>query len=387
MHAVVAADVVGDWRRLRRGSALAGAGDGIAAAALPLLAAELTRDPLAVAGVIAAQHLPWALTALVGTRLAGMDRRTVVGAADAVRAVAIGWLGLLVLAGAETLTAIQLTALAVGAGEALTDDAEQEVATDAGSLGAMTSRGLAGVAVVGLPLGGLLYEIFPATPLVVGVLVYALAGLYGLMLRAGVGVAATDGTSEGSALHLPAGTRALTAVAVLSTGATSAVLGILVLFAVDDLELGAPAFGLLLGGLAVAAGLGGMVAPELGRLSGLRLGLVLSLAAAAAGYAAAASLADPGLPVLSALGLAAATAGSMAAAVLVRALLLARSGRRPALPLRGFHAAVWAAIVVGALAGGLVARQQSVVATLWMAAGVAAVGALAAGTTATREIG
>ena len=49
------------------------------ATALPLLAVNISRDPLAIAGVVAAQHLPWIAVALGWRLVAGVDRRTVIG--------------------------------------------------------------------------------------------------------------------------------------------------------------------------------------------------------------------------------------------------------------------------------------------------------------------
>ena len=87
---VVATATVGtDQRRLRRSSTIAGVGDGVVAVALPLLAANLTHDPLAVAAVVAAQHLPWALVH-VGWRFLNGDRRTLIGTVDTSRALWIG---------------------------------------------------------------------------------------------------------------------------------------------------------------------------------------------------------------------------------------------------------------------------------------------------------
>ena len=65
-------------------------------------------------------------------------------------------------------------------------------------------------------------------------------------------------------LRLSPGTTRPTAVAGLQALGTSAVLGVLVLFALDDLGLGAPSFGVLLGALAAGATLGGLVAEAFG---------------------------------------------------------------------------------------------------------------------------
>jgi len=71
---VASAVVSKDERRLRRSSTMAGVGDGVVAVALPLLAANVTRDPLAIAAVVAAQHLPWVVVH-AGWRFVNADRR------------------------------------------------------------------------------------------------------------------------------------------------------------------------------------------------------------------------------------------------------------------------------------------------------------------------
>jgi hypothetical protein len=351
--------------RLRRSSTAAAVGEGVVAVALPLLAAAVTQDPLAVAGVVAAQHLPWVVVAVVWPALAG-DRRTVVGGIDTVRALAMGMLGVLVLAGRETILDIQLAAAVIGLGEALTEAAE----TDAAGPGETTTAGMTGLAVVGLPLGGFLYEVFPATPFLLVVLAFAVAGLLALLLRRPV--PARPGTPTGLPAFAP-GTPRVAVTAAVATAASSAVLGILVLFALRDLGLGAPAFGLLLTGLAAASALGGLVAPDVGRVLGLKPAVAAGLLLSGAGWVGAQRLADPELPVLSALALGVGAGGAMIVAVLCRALLARAAGGPVAgRQLRAFHVAVWSAIPAGALLGGWVARSRGVDEVLVWAAATAA---------------
>ena len=60
-------------------NAFANLGDGIAKTAFPLLAATVTRDPLLIAGLSAAQFLPWLLFGLLaGAMLDRVDRRKAV---------------------------------------------------------------------------------------------------------------------------------------------------------------------------------------------------------------------------------------------------------------------------------------------------------------------
>jgi hypothetical protein len=373
---VATAKVGIDQRRLRRSSTMAGVGDGVVAVALPLLAANLTHDPVAIAAVIAMQHLPWVLVH-AGWRFLRWDRRTVLGTVDTGRAVVLGMIGLLSLIGRETILDIQLVALVVGFGEALTDGTE----TETEDVGGLSARGMAGLAIVGLPLGGILYEIYPATPFLFEVLAFAVAALYALLVRRPVVAPDVEPEAEPIAPRgsVP-GTGAVTVSAAAAAFATSAVLGVLVLFALEDLGLGAPAFGLLLAGLAVATAAGAFVAPEVGTALGLKAGLVLAAAVAAGGYATASQVADPDRPLAGAVALGIAAGAGMVVAVLSRALLQRNAGRAVTGPvLQRFHLAVWSAIPLGALAGGWIAGHRSVHEVLlwstagWAAAAIAAV--------------
>ena len=359
----------GDERRLQRSALLSGVSDGLVATTLPLLAAGATRDPLAVAAVFAAQHLPWALVAVVGPALVGdSDRRTVLGTAATLRAFTVGFLGVTALTGGDSILVLVAVALVIGVGEALADAVEEEAGAvlsrwqrSPRSWGSsLCQRGMYGL-VGGLAAAGLLYEVMAPVPLLGAMGLYALAALAALRMRTTVAVpSAPDGARRGVASLRP-GTSVVTAVAAAATATGSAVLAVLVLLALDDLGLGAPAFGLLLAGLAGAAAAGGLAAPSIGRLLGLRTGLVVALLAAGAGHAAAGAVADPARPLIAAAGLAAAAAAGMVAAVLVRALLHVAAGRAlEAEGLRAFHIRVWGAIPVGALAGGLVARLVGV---------------------------
>jgi hypothetical protein len=376
---VATAKVGTDQRRLRRSSTIAGVGDGVVAVALPLLAANLTHDPLAIAAVVAAQHLPWALVH-VGWRFLRWDRRTLIGSVDTGRALILGLIGFLSLIGRETILGIQLAAFVVGLGEALTDGTE----TETGDVSGLSARGMVGLAVVGLPLGGILYEIYPATPFLFEVLAFAMAALFALLVRRPVVPPHVEAEVVPPAPRaaIP-GTGAVTISAALATIATSAVLGVLVLFALDDLGLGAPAFGVLLAGLALATAAGGFVAPEVGTALGLKPGLVVAAAVAAAGYATASQVADPQRPIAGAVALGVAAGAGMIVAVLTRALLQRNAGRAVAGPvLQRFHLAVWSAIPIGALLGGWLASQRSVhEVLLWT--GVAWAGAALAAIVAT----
>ena len=382
-----------DVRRLRRSAFLAGLGDGVVAVALPLLAAGLTRDPLAIAAVVAAQHLPWPLLALALPSLAGADRRTLAGAADSARAIALGLAGLQAVVGSETLLTIQLVAFVVGVAQALTDDTERvggELLRDRGgeAHATLAGAGMAGLALVGLPLGGVLFELLAPIPLLFVVGVFAVAALFALGVRRPLVAAGPGGVGARHAApvlpRLAPGTVAITAAAALASAAAGAVAGVLVLIALDDLGLGAPAFGLLLAGLAVSSFAGGLLAPTLGRRPGVRYGGAAGLVVTAAALVAAWSLLDPDAPYPAVMALGIAAAGSTVATVLLRTQRHGAVATTEPDALRAFSLAVWAAMPLGAVVGGVLARSSAPEDVLLLAAGAATVAAVVSGTARAR---
>jgi hypothetical protein len=361
-----------DEPNLRRAALVAGVAEGVVATALPLLAASITRDPLAIAAVVAAQHLPWIVVALGWPLVGRIDRRTVVGLVHTMRSLAVAYLGLQVLASTDTILQIQLVALVVGLGEALSGVVEDEAGDSR-----LSTRGMWGVALVGMPLGGVLYEVFAAVPFLMDVLFFALAALFALFVPRPVRAPA----AEREPIRWPRlapGTGPVALTALLASAARSAVLGVLVLFALVDLGLGAPAWGLLLAGLAAATAAGGFVAPETGSALGLKAGFVVAAAVSGVALVVAARVADAERPWTSAVALGIAWATATTGAVLLRALLPAAAGR-PVTDgaLRAFHLAEWVGVCGGALAGGWWARDHGVAGTVQAAAAGWALAAVA----------
>ena len=103
---------------------LADFGDGIRLAAFPLLAAQFTRSPTAVAAVTAVQSLPWLLTgAGAGVLVDRSDRRRLMVVVDVTRAAIIAGLAAAVLTHTAGLALIYLAAFTTGVGSALRDTA------------------------------------------------------------------------------------------------------------------------------------------------------------------------------------------------------------------------------------------------------------------------
>jgi MFS family permease len=107
-------------------STVSSLGDGMYLAALPLLAATLTRDPLAVSVVTFAGWLPWLLFALpAGALVDRLDRRRVMWTVDAARALVVGVLTVAVLAGWASIPLLAVAGFLVGAGQTLFENAAQ----------------------------------------------------------------------------------------------------------------------------------------------------------------------------------------------------------------------------------------------------------------------
>ena len=95
-------------------------------AALPLLAASLTRDPGAVAAVTFAGRLPWLLFSLVsGAVVDRVDRRRLLWQVDTGRALVVTALAAAVLLEATSIPLLVVVAFVLGTGETLFDNAAQ----------------------------------------------------------------------------------------------------------------------------------------------------------------------------------------------------------------------------------------------------------------------
>ena len=99
-------------------------GDGVRLAAFPLLAAQITRSPVAVAAVTAVQGLPWLLLGGgLGVIVDRTDRRRLMLIVDIARAVIIAALVAAIFVRSAGLLLIYLTAFVTGVGSALRDTA------------------------------------------------------------------------------------------------------------------------------------------------------------------------------------------------------------------------------------------------------------------------
>jgi len=251
-------------------------GDGVRAAALPLLAAGLSHRPMAVASVTVAEGLPWALFALIaGALVDRLDRRRVMGIADLCRFVVVGLLALAVATGHASIPLICVAAFCLGTAQTMFDNASQAIlpnVVDQPLLERANSR-LATVEIlsesfVGPPLGAALFVGLAALPFMVDSASFLIAALLVLTLP---GSYRAPRTGPPRRLHheIAEGLRWLWHHRLIRTLAlmltvwnlvASAIAAVFVLFALHTLHLGKFEYGLLLTAAAVGGLAGSLVA-------------------------------------------------------------------------------------------------------------------------------
>ncbi|GAA4832650.1 MFS transporter [Kitasatospora terrestris] len=292
-----------DGRGLGRGfttlwsaAAVSALGDGIVAAAAPLLVTSLTRDPVLVGLSVFVQQLPWLLLAPVsGVLVDRVDRRRLALVMNAARAALTAVLAGAVFAGVVSLPLVYGIGLLLGCCAALGDNASgamlPAVVADA-DLPRANSRMFGAYSVLnklcGPPLGAALFGVAAGLPLAVDAVSFvgAAALLSALRLvsdtpgrpaeRAPVRRQFTEGVRW---LWGQPAVRALTLALCLMNVTLIAGFSVLVLYAREHLGLSEFGYGVLLTASALGGLVGAAVAPRLqARFPSsvlLRTGLVL----------------------------------------------------------------------------------------------------------------
>jgi MFS family permease len=267
-------------------------GNGIRLAAFPLLVAQLTRAPAAVAAVTAVQGLPWLLLgAGAGVIADRVDRRRLMVTADIGRAVLIGALAATVLVHHDPLALIYLAGFLAGAGSALRSTAAVACVprlVEPADLDKANGRVIAGQIVgnelAGPALGGWLFGMAAVLPFAVNAGTQGIAVLLLLTLpavfapaprphepdagRTGLSAARHDvGEAVRWVWHSPA-VRDVTIMAGVVSAMDAAWFSVLVLYVIKILHQHPGAYGLL---LAIGA-VGGIVAGSSGAALTQRIG-------------------------------------------------------------------------------------------------------------------
>jgi MFS family permease len=287
------------WR-LWTASTISNLGDGVDLAAMPLLAASLTRDPRLVAGLAVALSLPWLLFALpAGAIVDRLDRRKVMYRVNLVRAALVAGLAVTVATDTASIWLLYVIAFGLGIAETLFDNAAQSIMpsiVDAELLELANGRQYAAEVVantfVGPPLGGVLFAVAISLPfwldsgsfLVSALLIATLAGSF----RPAGAAAREAGTRRSLRAEIAEGVRWLRGHRLLRTLALllgamnftmTMVMATAVLFAQEILGLDDRGYGLLLAGMAVGSVLGGLFGSRIAAALGPGRALVTAVAA------------------------------------------------------------------------------------------------------------
>jgi len=363
--------------------------DGIGRTALPLLATTLTRDPLAISGLVTLAFLPWLLFALPsGVLVDRVDRRRAMAAANVFRAVVVGCLGVAVLVERADIAALYVVAFLLGAAETVYDSAARAVLPgivgrdqlDRANSFLVTAETI-GERFLGAPVGAFLFAVAAAAPFLINSAGFLLAAL----LIIGIGGGRRPPAREPSTLrvdvrvgvtwlrsHHAARDLMLVTVAIVAAGVLAD--AVLVLYVLEDLGVPEAAFGVFLIAGAVGGLLGGGLAAGLARRVGRVGALVLASGIGGVSYVAL------GLTRAAALG--AVLLGVYGATVMVWNVL-SMSIRQALIPndifgrVQGaWRTLVWGVIPVSSLLGGTLASLTDV-ATVFLVSGALQV--LAAG--------
>lgn len=376
-------------------------GQGVALAAVPLLAASLTRDPFEVSLVGAATYAATLVLGLpAGALVDRWPRRAVMVAADVLRAFLLVALALAIGADALTLPALVGVVFLLSAAGCFFDPAAQaaipavagrDTMTLAKANGRLWTYDVFGRSLVGPPLGAALFAAGAVLPFALNGLTFIASALLLVGLttlrrpaRADVQTSIRHDIREG--LRFLAGhvkLRVLTLGMATYNFGYNVAFAPLVLFAQERLDLDARGFGLLLATLAVGGLVGGWLAPRVyTRLSAIATYAaclaVQALAWVAVGLGGGAWAAGAALAFVGVASTVVSAVGGTARQEISPDHLLGRvtAGTR----VLGIGSAA-----VGSVVGGAVGSLAGLVAPLLAAAVVLALGAVLFGSAALRS--
>ena len=288
-------------------SAVDGLGDGALAAALPLLTASLTHDPVLVSFVSAAAYLPWLLISLpAGAIVDRADHARVMWISQLGQALVVAALAIVIAAGAASIPLVIAAAFLVGVGEVMFGNASQSILPSVVQLeqlpranGRLNIVQTVSQSFAGPPLGSVLFVAAAALPFGLDAATFAASAALIMTMPRRVGTPSAPRISlrrsiaEG--LRYLASHRLLRTLAVvLGLNNLAGTLGTatVVLFATRTLGMSEQLFGTLFLGSAVGAVVGGLVAPTVVRVLGELPSIIIGAAIIAAPYLAAGFVTD-----------------------------------------------------------------------------------------------
>jgi MFS family permease len=285
------------WR-LWWAAAADGVGDGAFAAAVPLLAVTLTRDPRLISVVSAAMFLPWLLLSLpAGALVDRYDRITLMWRSQALQAVIVGAVAVLAAAGDAGIAVLAVMGFGLGTCEVVFLNAAQAVLPDLVPKELLHRANshqytvtATGQQFLGPPAGSLLFAVAVGLPFGLDAGSFALSAALLATLPRRPATEPAPGHPPARAaiadgLRWLAGHRLLLTLALL-VGVNTFCFQLggvtLVLLATQVLHLGPRGYGLLLGAAAVGSVLGGLVNARIVAHTGALPAMLISLVANAA---------------------------------------------------------------------------------------------------------
>jgi MFS family permease len=369
------------FRWLLASSWVSNLGDGIALAAGPLLVASQTREPFLVALAVVLQRLPWLLFGLLAGVLADrLDRRRIVIAVNLARAAVLGVLGATIVVDRVGIVIVLAAMFLLGTAETFADTTTSTLlpmVVDKRDLGIANARLMAGLITLnqlaGPPVGAMLF----ATGMVLPFVTQAVCMLLAARLVAQV-VLPPHGREATARSHVRrdiaegvrwlrgnAAVRTLTLTIVTFNVTYGAAWSVLVLYAIERLDMGEIGFGLLatslaLGGL-LGTGIYGWLSSHVSLGNIMRSGLIIETLT----HLALALTTSPAvaLVVLFFFGAHAFIWGTTSTSVRQRAVPTQLQGRVSSVYLIG----VQGGLVVGSVLGGAIAGAWGLTAPFWFA--------------------
>jgi MFS family permease len=350
-------------------------GDGLVAAAFPLLAASITRSPTAIAGLTVAMGLPWlVLGPFAGAIVDRHDRRRAMIAFDVGRGCVVAALALLVLVGTGSILALYAAVVLIGVGETIVDTSSQAMLpalVERRDLERANARLFATQTVaqrfVGPPLGGYLFAVAATVPIFTDAVSFLLAAFVVATIPGGFGPVRADASAATSIRadtleglrwlwrHGPIRAFAIGA-AVLNVAITAGE-AILVLFAQEILHVSGIGFGLLLAATAAGYTAGAAAAPRVVGRIGRRTVVLASVGALAGALAVvAAGILLPTIVALAVVGVASGLWDVIAVSYRQAAVPDRLMGRIMA----AYRFVAYGAFPIGALLGGAIADAAGI---------------------------
>ncbi|KOU59566.1 antibiotic transporter [Streptomyces sp. MMG1533] len=268
-------------------------GDALRNAALPLLAVQLTHDPLVIASVTACGYVPWLLFGLLGGAVADrVDQRRAMWAVDAVRALLVACFALAVGLGHASIPLLLVLAFSLTTLQTLFDNASTALLpslVDRGALGSANARLMTGQQLAGgllaAPVVPLLLTVGAAIPFAADASTYLLAAALVASLR--VTPPDREPRPAGSTLRAEIGEgmralwhdrvlRAICVATLLCNVGVGALIATLVLHVTRWLHAGEAEYAAVLTAFSVGSLAGGFLAQRVARRSGRARALLLA---------------------------------------------------------------------------------------------------------------